>query len=100
MPRDYRQMFDLKGRVAMVTGAGQGMGRAIAPALGAFGAGAIIVNDCHTDRAEAVVVTCAAWQPMPLAEPPARPILSMAATAVRKAARAAPATGQTGEIWE
>ncbi len=55
MPPDYQHLFDLKGRVAMVTGAGRGVGRAIAHALGAFGAGAIIVNDFYASRAEVVV---------------------------------------------
>ncbi|GLR68261.1 glucose 1-dehydrogenase [Acidocella aquatica] len=48
-------LFDLKGRVAMVTGAGQGVGRGIALTLAAYGAGGIVVNDFHADRAAAVV---------------------------------------------
>lgn len=48
-------LFDLKGRVAMVTGAGQGVGRGIALALAGSGAGGIVVNDFHADRAKAVV---------------------------------------------
>lgn len=46
--------FDLKGRIAMVTGAGQGVGRGIALAFARHGAGGIVVNDFHADRAEAV----------------------------------------------
>lgn len=42
------------GRIALVTGAGQGVGRAIALRLAAQGARAIIVNDYHRNRAEAV----------------------------------------------
>lgn len=52
---DHPNIFDLKGRTALVTGAGQGVGRAIAIGLASNGAGAIIVNDFFAERAEAVV---------------------------------------------
>jgi 3-oxoacyl-[acyl-carrier protein] reductase len=44
---------DLSGKVALVTGAGDGVGRAIALALGAAGA-AVGVNDLNPDRADNV----------------------------------------------
>ena len=46
--------LDLKGQFALVTGAGQGAGRAIAIALAKHNAGGVAVNDYHLDRAEAV----------------------------------------------
>lgn len=45
----------LGGRIAFVTGAGQGAGRAIALALARHGAGGIAVNDFVAERAESVV---------------------------------------------
>lgn len=49
-----RDLLDLRGRVALVTGAGQGVGRQIALHIAEHGAGAVIVNDYYEDRAKAV----------------------------------------------
>lgn len=45
--------FDLSGKRALITGAGQGVGRAIARALAAHGA-TVVVNDIFADRAQSV----------------------------------------------
>jgi len=47
-------LLDLDGQVALVTGAGQGVGRGIALELARHNAGGIAVNDFHAGRAEAV----------------------------------------------
>lgn len=48
-------LLDLGGQVALVTGAGQGAGRATALELARHNAGGIAVNDFVAERAEAVV---------------------------------------------
>lgn len=48
-------LFDLSGRRALVTGAGQGVGAGIAVALAGQGA-SVAVTDLHLERAEAVAV--------------------------------------------
>jgi len=47
-------MFDLTGRTAFITGAGQGLGAEIARTLSKQGA-AVILNDLFSERADAVV---------------------------------------------
>jgi 2-hydroxycyclohexanecarboxyl-CoA dehydrogenase len=48
-------ILSLGGRVALVTGAGQGVGRQVAIHLSEHNCGGVAVNDYHLDRAEAVV---------------------------------------------
>jgi len=48
-------MVDLKCATALVTGAGQGVGRAIAMMLARHNSGTVVVNDYFEDRAKAVV---------------------------------------------
>jgi 2-hydroxycyclohexanecarboxyl-CoA dehydrogenase len=48
-------ILDLKGQNALITGAGQGVGRQIALHFAAHNAGTVYVNDFAAERAEAVV---------------------------------------------
>lgn len=52
--RETEPLLDIERRVAVVTGAGQGVGRQIALDLAASGAGAVVVNDIDARRAESV----------------------------------------------
>lgn len=61
-------ILDLGGRPALVTGAGQGVGRQIALHLAAHNAGGVVVNDYVLARAEAVAaeITKAGGKAIPL----------------------------------
>ncbi|MDB5971139.1 MAG: oxidoreductase [Hydrocarboniphaga sp.] len=48
-------LLDLKGRYALITGAGQGVGRQAALHFASSGAAGIVVNDFHLERAVSVV---------------------------------------------
>lgn len=52
-------LLDLKGRIALVTGAGQGVGRSIALHLARHNAGGVVVNDYVEDRARQVAAEIA-----------------------------------------
>jgi gluconate 5-dehydrogenase len=43
-PTDYRSLFDLTGKTAIVTGAGRGIGLAIADALSDWGANIVVAE--------------------------------------------------------
>ena len=47
-------LVDLKGRIALVTGAGQGVGRQVALHFAGHNAGGVVVNDFYGQRATAV----------------------------------------------
>jgi 2-hydroxycyclohexanecarboxyl-CoA dehydrogenase len=47
-------VVDLEGRIALITGAGQGIGRQIALHFAQHNAGGVVINDFVLDRAEAV----------------------------------------------
>lgn len=49
-----RDLLDLEGRVAVITGAGQGVGRHVALRFAEYGAGTVVVNDLFAERAERV----------------------------------------------
>lgn len=47
-------ILDLKGRIGLITGAGQGVGRVVALHFGSHNAGGVVVNDFRLERAESV----------------------------------------------
>ncbi len=50
---EVESMFDLSGKVAVVTGAGDGIGKGVARILSAAGA-RVVVSDIDADKARAV----------------------------------------------
>lgn len=64
---DYRSMFDLSGKTALVVGAGSGIGEASAHGLAAFGA-RVYCGDVNAEAAQATAeeVRAQGWQAEPL----------------------------------
>ena len=50
---DIQRLFDLSGKVAVVTGGGDGIGRGCCEILAAAGA-SVVVSDINEEKAEAV----------------------------------------------
>jgi 2-hydroxycyclohexanecarboxyl-CoA dehydrogenase len=50
---DTKDFLNMQGRIALITGGGQGVGRAVSLLFADYGA-AVVVNDYHHDRAESV----------------------------------------------
>jgi gluconate 5-dehydrogenase len=65
-PGQFRDMFSLAGKVALVSGGAGGLGREIASALADFGA-RVAIADLHLDRAREVAAACARDGHAPLA---------------------------------
>lgn len=76
--------MNLSGRVAVVTGAGRGLGRAYAEALAAVGA-AVVVNDADADSAHEVAEAISATGAAAAAEPGAVGTTEVAERIVKRA---------------